>query len=218
MKKLNVIFTAAILFALSFSFPAIANWDSISSEEYEMDDPPAKGSAAYKRDFEILLKHQNSDREEACELAKSQVYGTYEEFFFTSTLLSRKEYDRAEDLVTRAMKYTVKISGEFKGEYSRPRPYNADSRIKPCARKPGGSRSYPSSHAAAGVVGACVLSAIYPDIASEMKDYGKYVGDLRFIVGVHHPSDVKAGQDLGSAICNRLLKNSSFKKELAELK
>ena len=51
-----------------------------------------------------------------------------------------------------------------------------------------------------------------------MKKYGKYLGDIRFIVGVHHPSDVAAGQKLGQDICKRLLRNADFKEEIEALK
>lgn len=218
MKKSHLVFLVMSLASLVFSTLALGDWAEIPAEDYSMKAPPRVGSAAYKKDFEVLLAHQEGDREEACELARTQPFATYEEFYFGSSLLSRKEYDESEDLVTRAMKYSIKIAGVFKGQYTRPRPYDADARIIPCARKPGGSRAYPSSHAAAGVVSACVLAAIYPEQAAQLKAYGKYLGDVRFMIGVHHPSDVAAGQKLGKDICAKILRDADFKAEVRELK
>ena len=66
--------------------------------------------------------------------------------------------------------------------------------------------------------GACVLSELFPSEKSAFKSYAKRTGDLRWIVGVHHPSDVKAGQTLGQQICDRLLEESDFVAELDALR
>jgi membrane-associated phospholipid phosphatase len=111
-----------------------------------------------------------------------------------------------------------KIASVFKDKYARPRPYAEDQRIQPCAPKSGGTLSYPSSHATEGAVDACVLGQIFPDRAAKLTDYGQYIGELRVIAGVHHPSDVAAGQTLAAAICGRLTQESDFNAEVAKLK
>ena len=95
----------------------------------------------------------------------------------------------------------------------------ADFTVPPrLAPKPGGATSYPSSHATEGAVDACVLGLIFPDRAAQLTGYGRYVGDLRVISGVHHPSDVAAGPELAAAICGRLVQESDFNAEVAKLR
>ena len=67
-------------------------------------------------------------------------------------------------------------------------------------------------------MGACVLAEIFPAKASEIISYGNYLGELRVIVGVHHPSDVRAGQSLAQRICDKLLSLTDFQNELERLK
>ena len=82
---------------------------------------------------------------------------------------------------------------------------------------PGGSKSYPSSHAAVAATEACILGALFPEKKDRLMEYGLYLGNLRAIVGVHHPSDILAGQKLGADICARLLGNSAFHQDMAAL-
>jgi len=214
---MNTLFARSIslLLALSFAVPAFGKWNKIDWTEYEMADPPAVGSAAYKKDFEELHRFQKEREKADCELAGKQTFPSVKVFF--APVLTKKEFEKTEELVEKVMEYTEKVSAKFKGEYMRPRPYSVDSTLKPCATKPTGSRSYPSSHASMAAAGACVLAAIYPEKATELKEHGKFLGDLRVIVGVHHPSDVKAGQTLAKDICDRLLSEEDFQEELEGL-
>jgi hypothetical protein len=195
-----------------------AAWQKISSSEFEMTDPPKDRSSAFKKDFEILHVQQASRSDIDCQTAESQKHPTFEAFFGSGTKqLTAREYERVSELMERVTTFSEQVAGYFKIKLGRTRPYDEDSTLKPCIAKPGGDRSYPSSHAAAAATDACVLAAIFPDKADELMKYGKHLGDLRYIVGVHHPSDVVAGQKLGQEICKRLLSDPSFQQELHSL-
>jgi hypothetical protein len=47
----------------------------------------------------------------------------------------------------------------------------------------------------------------FSDRKEKLLEYGEYLGELRIISGVHHPSDVNAGRSLGRAICDTLENN-----------
>ncbi len=192
-----------------------AAWQKIASKEFTLPAPPVENSKAYKRDFKILHEQQAARSDADCQLANSQLHAKFSLFFGTeSKQLTEDEYAQVEALMTKVNSFTERVTGYFKGLHQRSRPYDVDTQLEPCIPKPGGSRSYPSSHAAIATADACLLAKIFPKKAKKLKAYGTYLGNLRYVVGVHHPSDVTAGQTLGDAICKRLWDESSFQDAL----
>lgn len=211
--KTKVRFT--LVWALTLSLSAFADWTTLDSDSFQMADPPKEGSAAYKQDYQDLHELQEARTKDDCRIARAQRFPAFGAFYeIEQSPLTEKQAADAKALINRVIRLTVKISTDFKKKYTRMRPYDVDEEIKPCAQKPGGSTSYPSSHAAAATSSACVLAKMYPANADTIKDWGDYLGRLRAIVGVHHPSDVEAGQKLGQEICEKLLEHEDFKMEL----
>lgn len=210
--------TLILLFTFVLSFNVFADWTKIPSGEFSVPPPPKEGSEDYERDFRILHEEQVSRSKEQCDLARKQKWPGYAVFFKDTQVLTQEEFERAEELGKKVLKFSERISVYNKKKYNRERPYNVDTTIKPCIDKPEGSKSYPSSHATEAATGACMLAEIYPDRAGALIEYGKDLGMLRVIAGVHHPSDVEAGWDLATSICNRLMQEADFKKEIKRLR
>jgi len=101
---------------------------------------------------------------------------------------------------------------------SSPSPPAKDSPCRRTPKDPAFSPSYPSGHATRGVVWATLLAEIYPDQKEKLLAKGKEIGTDRSLGGVHWPSDVVAGQKLGAAVAEQLLKDDDFKAELAKAK
>ncbi len=214
MKRATAAALAALIGTL-FASPAFCAWRGLAAGDFAVAPPPAPGSPENAADFATLLKLQADRSQKDCDLAMTQKIPDFHSLFDSSGLLSAPELAAVGPFMAEISRVTDRIAGVFKKEYMRPRPYNEDPRIQPCADKPGGSMSYPSGHATDAAVDACVLGQIFPDRAGRLAAYGKYLGDLRAIVGVHHPSDVVAGQDLGGQICSRLLQEGDFQSELS---
>ena len=207
-----------LMLGLLLPLISFADWTKLPSNEFEMDSPPRKGSAEFKRDYAELHRLQDERADTDCALARKQEFPTFALLFANAeSPLTKAEKDKSAELVGRAMKLSERIATYFKNQFERERPYDVDSELKPCAKKPGGAKSYPSSHAAASKTGACVLAKIFPGKRKAILDYGHHLGELRAIVGVHHPSDVEAGQQLGQEVCDRLLKDEEFQEELKDL-
>ncbi|MFH2204740.1 MAG: phosphatase PAP2 family protein [Elusimicrobiota bacterium] len=188
-----------------------ANWQDIPSESFAVADYPALGSPESALDFRILHDWQEQRSEAACRQARSQKIPAFKYLFSAgSSPLTQAEVAAMAPLMDEVFKLGTRIAGYYKHKYSRPRPFTTDPTLIPCAHKPGGRTSYPSSHALLAHLGACVLAAKYEDRAGTLGDYGDRLGELRAIVGVHHPSDVAAGQDLARQLCGRLLKDDDF--------
>jgi acid phosphatase (class A) len=215
MKKL-----ALAAFAITLLVPLTAaaeDWTKWNSDNFELAKPPAKNSAEHRREAEKMLEFQNGDRREACALGRSQPYANYELLFARSKVLTQAEAAKAKPLITKVFNLTQKITRKFKEHYDRKRPYAESPQIKPCVREVGEGTSYPSSHASMGWAGACVLAKIFPRKAQVLEEYGRHLGDIRSIIGVHWPSDVVAGQELGAVICQSLMNDVDFKRELRAL-
>lgn len=208
-------------FLLIFFIPGLglADWSKLPSREFSVPDYPAEGSAAYKRDYDTLVQLQDTRSEKDCALARSQRYPFFAVLFGESAgIFSESEIGALTPLFTKITKLSDRIADYFKHKFERPRPFTVDKRIVPCADKPEGSLSYPSSHTAIAAADACVLADLFPLRAKKILGYGNYLGDLRAIVGVHHPSDVEAGKELGKSICAHLLADEEFQLELKEIK
>ncbi|MGH2930169.1 MAG: hypothetical protein ACRDL8_18340, partial [Solirubrobacteraceae bacterium] len=62
------------------------------------------------------------------------------------------------------------------------------------------------------------LGQIFPDRADKLTAWGQYVGQLRVIAGVHHPTDVAAGQALAASICSWLTEQGDFNTQTSQLR
>ncbi len=210
-KLISLVLVSVIIWTL----PSFADWTSIDPAEFQMADPPKPGSELHKEDFLEIHRLQDGRKKSECALAATQIAPTFKAFYASyASPLTNKEYAKAKPLLKRVFKLSERITSFFKEKFQRQRPFNVDPTITPCVVRPKGAKSYPSSHAALAAVGACILSKLYPSKSVELLQYGTYLGDLRVIVGVHHPSDVRAGQTLGIEICERLLSEDDFLDEI----
>jgi len=211
-------FTALLALCLLACAPVSAAWQSMSASDFEVAPPPAPGSPGDQQDFKTLFQWQATRTPEQCSVAASMPIPDFKSLFTPSGILTPEEMTAVEPFVDQVSNKVSAVTGVFKKEYSRPRPYNENKNLQPCADKPGGATAYPSGHATAGAVDACVLAQIFPDRAQKLTDWGQYVGQLRVISGVHHPTDVAAGQALGASICSWLLEQGDFNAEVSKLR
>lgn len=97
--------------------------------------------------------------------------------------------------------------------HRRPRPFVTDSAITPCIPDTEALRasfSYPSGHAALGWSWALVLAELVPSHADAIIERGRDFTWSRVVCGVHYPSDVQAGRDVGAAAIARLRADPEF--------
>lgn len=91
------------------------------------------------------------------------------------------------------------VAWDSKYAHRRPRPFEADRRIK-IHISPPESPSFPCEHSVAAGVAVSVISAFYPALADSVRKLARQAMDSRVAAGVAFPSDTKAGFELGMRI------------------
>ena len=200
----------------SFTMPAHAKWEKVASGDFTLPNPP--GDADSRHEIAELLKLQDERTQAECDAGTRQLDPEFKKLFGDSPLLTKQEIATLAPLMDRVSHFGERVAGYFKSRYRRTRPYNFDPRVQPCVVRPGGSKSYPSSHATVSTLDACVLGLVFPAYQKDFSDLGVTLSERRMKIGVHFPSDVRAGQNLAGQICDRLQQESDFMNEISKLR
>jgi hypothetical protein len=183
-----------------------------------LQTPAADNSPKQQAEVQTLLDWQNKrskDDEKRCQAAAAG-----DAFYFSNVIGSwfdEESHPITAKLLKQAGDDAGAVKDAAKNHFDRKRPYDVDPRIQPCVPKEK-SPGYPSGHATRGIVWATILAEMFPEHRDALLAAGKQYGDDRFIGGVHYPSDVKAGQQLGAEIARQLLANPQFQKDLEQAK
>jgi len=104
----------------------------------------------------------------------------------------------------------------IKAEYDVPRPFVINETVHPVTdARP--VASYPSGHATRAIVYARLLAEIFPDRQEALLELARQVGYGRVIAGVHYPMDVLAGQRLGHAYADVIIKQPAFREAVERI-
>jgi acid phosphatase (class A) len=76
------------------------------------------------------------------------------------------------------------------------------------------SGSYPSTHAAVGMLWALILSQLAPDKTDALFSKGYAFGESRLVCGFHYPSDLAAGRLAATVLIARLQTNKAFQDQM----
>jgi acid phosphatase (class A) len=206
--------------ALAFQAPggAVQASDSSEVQQYAalIGDYPKPGSDGAKADFAILLWLQRSRTAEEVRRAKSEVnlhLGVFSEV--TGRDLDSAAFPLTQALVEDLGKDLRQVTSALKTRFGRPRPYVANALVKP-AIKLEPNLSYPSGHSSWGTAQATLLAELLPERREAILERGRQVGYDRVIGGVHHPSDVEAGQVLGPVFAQAWLAVPAHRQRLEQ--
>jgi len=207
--------------------------DSVSGKEYPLPTylskdaidpatalppPPAHGSAVDQADLKEILDLQKSRTPKDCERATSEVHVNLGAFFGAPYgPLTQDQVKKWNPIFEQALYDTDYLVQEVKVHYARPRPYYSDPTITPCIKRET-TGAYPSGHAAIARVFERLLEVVDPAQKTEIAAREKQITHDRVLGGVHHPTDIRAGGELGDHIFDLLMKNARFTKELQSVK
>jgi len=172
--------------------------------------PPGAGSEATRRELEAFhaFEKTRSAGQERHAIADSDM----SVFRFLAGMGMAIDHPKAPQAaafflgVARSMAVVVEPA---KAAWARPRPSVTDPSITPLVHYSEAqlehSGSYPSGHAAAGMLYAILLARILPDLKPRLFERAKDFGHSRYVAGLHYLSDVEAGQSAAAVIGHVLL-------------
>lgn len=172
--------------------------------------PPAPGSMDYAEDLAIVLWMQETRTADQIKLAESQEDFSLDDF--AEILAVPMTRVNAIELRATLKAVIEEVKGEYeaiKDHYARARPYKQSDLVHPVFEHEG-SKGYPSGHSTRGMIYALLLADLFPEQKDTLIEYGRHVGYNRVLVGVHFPSDVRAGQKLGIAYAAAILKQPGW--------
>lgn len=177
------------------SAPAVAepDWAAL------IGPPPDEGSAQDARDLAALLRLQAARSPADVDRILGEDHPGLDTFAAAlGDGFDPARYPLTAHLLARAGRDLKAVAEPLKAEFGRPRPCLAHPDVIPIGPCHGGG-SYPSFHAARGALFAALLADLAPDRAQAIQARGLQLGSDRALGGLHHPSDVRAGQRLGAA-------------------
>ena len=211
----------SISFSMMFALSAFAfsSWEQLTAAQFSVNPPAMRGSAVDFADIQEILRLQSSRTNDQCLEIESVGSANFKNLFKNAGILTDDEYSHVNKLMKKTGKLAHAINKEFKQVFHRERPADEDQRIIPCGESLLSSEfSYPSSHSAVATTVGCVLAVVFPNRATAFASYARMVGEKRVLGGKHHPSDIVAGEALGKAICQRLLKDGDYQHELKKIR
>jgi membrane-associated phospholipid phosphatase len=108
-------------------------------------------------------------------------------------------HSRIMALLSVAIYDATVAAWDSKYAYNRPRPTAFDPSLTAALQNPQ-SPSYPSEHAVVAGAASTVLAYLFPDKADDFKARAEEAVQVWVQAGLHYPSDVKAGLELGRAV------------------
>jgi membrane-associated phospholipid phosphatase len=188
-------------------------WVIKSPDDFLPPPPPAHDAAQTQAEIKEIQAITHTFPIDS----KAMIWHTFDSAYpywnrFISTRLFEKRQDtnipRASLIYTAlgAAAYDAAVACfNAKYTYWRIRPSQLDKTIKPLFPPPN-HPSYPAAHSCISVASAEVLAAFFPDDAAMLRTAAHEAGDSRIWAGVHYASDRDAGEALGKAVAEAVLK------------
>ena len=177
--------------------------------------PPVEtGSLQSKQELESMKRIMASLTQDQKDLAKKDALNLDVSFFADVIVGFDVDQLPKTKMLFDQVKYNAEYeSNLFKNYFMKKRPYQEDADIHVCvAPKPSNlNRTYPSGHTTLGYAMGIVLANLIPESSRDIMARARLYGENRVNCGAHFPTDVAAGQVLGTLVATELLKNNEFK-------
>lgn len=106
-------------------------------------------------------------------------------------------------------------AGRAKEHFRRSRPWIVDPSLRVCSSDDGPQSSYPSGHTTMGYAMAEILARLAPRKAPAILARAADYAENRLVCGMHFPTDIAAGEELGTVVAERLMQQPAFLQRMA---
>ncbi len=217
MMKLFVIFSLFMSSAFAQRIELETKILSPSEVSRLIGPAPKAGSTVDAQDFKAILHIQNKRSAADCALAKRDESLTIETMFGGDIgILNDDETARMTVFLLKAYANAGINAYISKQLFKRPRPYVANSAVKPCISLEE-SYAYPSGHSLTARLFARIIAKVYPEREDALMKRATQYALNRVIGGVHHPSDVAAAFVLADHLANEMIEREDFFKAIESL-
>ena len=184
-----------------------------------IDPAPALGSKVDKGDVDEILKIQKKRSKADCEKASADAKLNPEHVFGAdSHLLTNEQVTEAMPLLKEVGEDEHFFTLKLKNYWKRLRPFAGyKGKLTACITEPN-DYSYPSGHSSTSMGWALALAELYPTKRADLIKRANEIAEARVVGGVHFPSDIKAGQELGKKVFEKMMQDPNFVKKINELK
>ena len=191
----------------------------LSQSQLEINDfppPPAAGSAQDIADLAAVLQWQKDRTEAQCAEARAQADESFVAFFGGVSPFPAPLPPEVGAFFKRIGSDADSANRHIKSIYKRDRPFLRSAELDPCLGRMQGF-SYPSGHATVSRVFGLILSDLLPRQGAIFMRAADQAALNRVIGGVHYPSDIQAGKDLGEILFRKLRQNPAFVSDMGAL-
>lgn len=224
-KTLTAVFLAQSAFSADLGVvhhPVPKDPKYLSKGQYEgfkkaLTALPVAGSEAQKKDEETLLTWQKKRTAADCDRAKTEVKVSLDTFFGpkSGACLTQDQIAKWAPFFEEVRNDSDYFIQQLKKDFPRKRPFLYIAGMDPCVAKEV-TGAYPSGHAAISQVYSRVLQKVLSDSKSKscFDRQAKQIAEDRVISGMHHPSDIQAGKELGDQLADAFFASKPFMKAL----
>ena len=178
---------------------------------------PKTGSAEEAQDFKVLLQVQQFRTAQDCAIAAKEADTSIETMFGgDQKILTDAEVSKMKTFLFKAYVNVGLNIYRAKNLFKRPRPYVTNPNIKPCIALES-SYAYPSGHTMMVRLYARILSKVFPEREQLFLQRATQYSLNRVIGGVHHPSDIAAGNVVADYLAGKMIEKEGFMKAMDSL-
>ncbi|MBL7716746.1 MAG: phosphatase PAP2 family protein [Bdellovibrionales bacterium] len=184
--------------------------------------PPGDGSETDQKDIRELQQLHATRTAAQCVRARAEMNQKFSSFF--GDMVPAAAVEIVRPIAEKAGSDALDMAFVLKRAFKRTRPLDRNlagvgicpGMIKgPNAMAPD---SFPSGHAAQGYMQGLVLAKIFTKNATAFSNRGREIGHSRLVLGVHHPSDVAAGQTIAQRTFDAISQDRNFVSEIEKVK
>ncbi len=219
-----------VSFVFLLSFVACSSQPKVETAHYidadtaavvikpQIPPAPIADSPVQKSDEAELLKWQKTRTVAECERAQSEVVITLKSLYGPPYgTLKDAEVEKLNAFFEELRTQAGPVIGKVKDSFARTRPYEYIPGLEPCVRRET-SKAYPSGHATLAQLYSLILADLFPKDAARLQARSVEIGKDRILGGVHHPTDIISGRQLGDLLYAEIKKSESYHKAISNLK